>query len=166
MSELCIYCGCIAIERDHLFNRGLRVRNKNRVGTGNRKVVSACKECNRSLRMIQLTTVQDRAGYLIEYYRKKWKDEWTEERIERINWMQSIANSKPEPLNFKQRFNYKPRKPISKPKRYYYTDFATRKKVKCANPSCKNEFVPRKTTHIYCCQLCGQQMRLQSYLHP
>jgi hypothetical protein len=84
--DLCIYCGVIATERDHLKPRKPRVwLGFIRADSSYIKTVKSCTQCNRNLIGCQDYTVRGRAAFLIEKYKTK------NINSERMRWLENVA---------------------------------------------------------------------------
>src|SRR5262245_390081 len=98
--DLCIYCGCIATERDHLHARSLRLargqKRLNRRGYAHRSLthakqshydetVSACTDCNRALKDFPNPNIRERAAFLTVLWRDRQLDP------ERLKWLRAVA---------------------------------------------------------------------------
>lgn len=91
--DLCIYCGAIATERDHLKARALN--GPGHLGYGlTRKsrpqTVPACAECNNNLGAFASDNVRERAAYLYERYSRKHRKKARIE-LERLKWLRGVA---------------------------------------------------------------------------
>jgi hypothetical protein len=86
MTDLCIYCGAIATERDHLKPRRPRIwLGFISSDTNYIKTVTSCSQCNNTLQGCQDYTVRGRATFLIEKYQTKNMDS------ERMRWLENVA---------------------------------------------------------------------------
>lgn len=94
--DLCIYCGAIATERDHLYPRARRAvqprtrgyykRGLNHDGSQHYdRTVPACSKCNRALRDYPDPDIRQRAAFLVE----KWKDRGLDPA--RRKWLRAVA---------------------------------------------------------------------------
>ena len=71
----CAYCGSLADQRDHVVpkSHNVRVTRNRRKRNNTGAVVSCCFECNSLLSNRNLTTIKDRAEFLLRSYERRWK---------------------------------------------------------------------------------------------
>lgn len=83
--DVCIYCGEIAVDRDHVpphASTGGLIKTFFR-----HEVVPACKNCNGALHAKPLLTIADRAAWLLRRFQKKidaMPSPWTEAEISKL----------------------------------------------------------------------------------
>ncbi len=80
--HLCIYCGSIATDRDHLVPIGKWGRKPGRGSKS--KTVPACRMCNNCLGDISISDVRGRARHLATKYPHRYDDE-------SLLWLKKVA---------------------------------------------------------------------------
>ena len=102
--KLCVYCGEIATERDHVPAKRVR-RILLRAGIAfERAIVDSCKSCNSMLGGKPLVTLADRRAYIRhKLWRKNWKlitsPSWGDSEIAQLGeslgtWVRSMQQRK------------------------------------------------------------------------
>jgi hypothetical protein len=85
--ELCIYCGAIATQRDHLKPRRYKfIFGINADDFSHVKTVPSCQQCNQSLTNCLDFTMRGRAAFLVDYYTEKQNID-----DERMKWLKAVA---------------------------------------------------------------------------
>jgi hypothetical protein len=85
--RVCIYCGNLALERDHPVARSSRASNHPRFGGdySHIQTVPACTECNHILGNIPISDIRDRARFVFEKLYERGASQ------DRIEWCRKIA---------------------------------------------------------------------------
>lgn len=82
----CAYCGDLAVARDHVVSQAYRKAMGMPNNFSKNYTVPSCKECNSTLRDLELFTIGERAEYLLGKYTEKYKKllnapKWSEEEL-------------------------------------------------------------------------------------
>lgn len=109
----CTYCGIAANGLDHIIPVLYNNISRKSASYSKHLVVPCCNECNNKLSSFYLPSIAERAEYILEAYKLKYKKilnrpDWTEDELQEMgeNMRKTIKNNAVLKINLNQRLSY------------------------------------------------------------